>query len=71
MNIINAGGGFKFSKKPTDPLVSSKSIFILNSLMGNTYQIKADWEGESVTYKEIGILDQVHADTGNPRLLHI
>ena len=71
MNIINAGGGFKFSKKPTDPLVSSKEYIYSKLSYGNTYQIKADWEGESVTYKEIGILDQVHADTGNPTLAYI
>jgi hypothetical protein len=38
------------SKKPTDPLVTTKEYTYSKVAYGNAYQIKADWEGDSVSF---------------------
>ena len=49
MNVLGAGG-MKISKKPMDPLNTSTPYTYSKLAYGNEYQIKTDWEGESVAY---------------------
>ena len=49
MTTINAGGA-KLSKKPSDPLSQTKEYVYSKVAFGNAYQIKTDWEGDSVAF---------------------
>ena len=47
------------NKKPTDPLTTTKEYTYSKLTYGNAYQIKSDWEGESIAFnKEPGNRDQ-------------
>lgn len=48
INLINAWWGVKMNKKPTDPLVPSKEYSYSKLAYGNGYQLKSDWEGDSL-----------------------
>ncbi|MDD5377144.1 MAG: FISUMP domain-containing protein [Candidatus Gracilibacteria bacterium] len=69
MNTISAGGA-RISKKPTDPLITSKEYTYSKLAYGNAYQIKTDWEGDSIAYRN-DIIDQAQAASGNPTLSYI
>ena len=81
MNIINAGGGFRFSKKPSDPLITSKEYIYSKLAYGNGYQLKTDWEGDSVALYNAGTANFTNSNTfffpeaqaaaGNPTLAFI
>ena len=49
MNILGAGG-MKLSKKPMDPLNTSTPYIYSKLFYGNAYQLKTDWEGESIAF---------------------
>lgn len=49
MNVLGAGG-FKLSKKPMDPLNTSTPYTYSKLYYGTAFQIKADWEGDSVAF---------------------
>lgn len=69
MNILSAGGT-KPNKKPTDPLNTTKEYNYSKLAYGNGYQIKTDWEGDVVAYRN-SIIDQANAAPGNPTLAYI
>ncbi|MDD5197788.1 MAG: DUF1566 domain-containing protein [Candidatus Gracilibacteria bacterium] len=70
INTIGAGGGVKVSKNPTDPLATTKEYTYSKLAFGNAYQIKADWEGESISLNS-RLIPQTYADAGNPTLSYI
>lgn len=55
------------SKKPTDPLITTKEYTYSKLAYGNAYQLKSDWESDSVAY----FISQAYASTGNPTLTYI
>lgn len=64
--------GAKISKKPTDPLNTSKEYSYSKLAYGNAYQLKSDWEGDSVAYAgNHFFFDQAQAASGNPTLTYI
>ncbi|MDD5376734.1 MAG: prepilin-type N-terminal cleavage/methylation domain-containing protein [Candidatus Gracilibacteria bacterium] len=71
-SVINtlSSVGAKMNKKPTDPLITSKEYTYSKLAYGNAYQIKTDWEGDSIAYRN-DIIDQANAASGNPILSYI
>lgn len=73
MKTISAGGT-RLSRKPTDPLNTAKEYAYSKVAYGNSYQIKADWEGDSIGYgrirKTLGI-ESAFASTSNPTISYI
>ncbi|MDD5377025.1 MAG: prepilin-type N-terminal cleavage/methylation domain-containing protein [Candidatus Gracilibacteria bacterium] len=69
INILSSVGA-KMNKKPTDPLIASKEYTYSKLAYGNAYQIKTDWEGDSIAYRN-DIIDQANAASGNPILSYI
>ncbi|MDD5376693.1 MAG: FISUMP domain-containing protein [Candidatus Gracilibacteria bacterium] len=69
INILSSVGA-KMNKKPTDPLIASKEYTYSKLAYGNAYQIKTDWEGDSIAYRN-DIIDQAQAASGNPALSYI
>ncbi|MDD5376946.1 MAG: prepilin-type N-terminal cleavage/methylation domain-containing protein [Candidatus Gracilibacteria bacterium] len=71
-SVINtlSSVGAKMNKKPTDPLITSKEYTYSKLAYGNAYQIKTDWEGDSIAYRN-DIIDQANAASGNPTLSYI
>lgn len=68
MNILNTNG-VKFSKKPTDPLISTNEYIYSRLAHGNAYQIKADWEGKDISLIEsdiFNIIEKSYAISGKP-----
>jgi hypothetical protein len=71
MNTINARGGINISKKPTDPLVTTKEYTYSKLAYGNSYQIKTDWEGDVIAHKNVPLpenifsVNQARAATNN------
>lgn len=49
MNVISAAG-VKLSKKPTDPLKNTQEYTYSKVAYGNSYQLKTDWEGDSISF---------------------
>ncbi len=52
LNFINAWWGIKMNKKPTDPLTTNKEYTYSKLFYWNAYQIKSDWEGDTLIYQE-------------------
>lgn len=70
MNFLSAGGG-RLNKKPSDPLNQKEYVYSILKY-GNAFQIKADYEGDNVTYiKNPFFIDPVFAASGNPTLSYI
>ncbi len=61
INLINAWWGVKMNKKPTDPLVPSKEYSYSKLAYGNGYQLKSDWEGDSLTFGNTFLFPQAQA----------
>jgi len=57
----------KLSKKPTDPLNQKEYIYSILAY-GKAYQIKADYEWDTVAYNN---LPKAHASSGNPQISYI
>jgi hypothetical protein len=70
MNIFSAAGA-KLSKKLTDPLNVSKEYTYSRIAYGNAYQIKADYEADSITQYVPKYPDTAFATSGNPALAYI
>ncbi|MDD5376998.1 MAG: FISUMP domain-containing protein [Candidatus Gracilibacteria bacterium] len=71
MNIINANGA-KMNKKPTDPLTPTKEYTYSTLAFGAAYQLKADYEGDSVSFRpSIPGIDIALATSGNPTITYI
>ncbi|EKD30231.1 MAG: hypothetical protein ACD_78C00115G0015 [uncultured bacterium (gcode 4)] len=66
VNILGSAGS-KLSKKPTDPLTTAKEYTYSKLTHGNAYQLKTDWEWDSMAY----IIPQTYASSGNPTLTYI
>ena len=81
LNFINAWWTMKMSKKPTDPLTTNKEYTYSKLFYWNAYQIKSDWEGDSIALSSDSIptfagmtnfgFPQASAATGNPTLTYI
>ncbi|MDD2891988.1 MAG: prepilin-type N-terminal cleavage/methylation domain-containing protein [Candidatus Gracilibacteria bacterium] len=69
MNTIGAIG-LNMNKKPTDPLIPSKEYTYSKLVFGKAYQIKSDWEGDTLAHTPL-FINQAHADSGNPTLTYI
>lgn len=69
MNILSAAGA-KMNRKPTDPLTITKEYTYSTLAYGSAYQLKADYEGDSVTYQN-SIIDEAYAASGNPLITYI
>lgn len=70
MNIFSAAGA-KLSKKLTDPLDVSKEYVYSRVAYGNAYQIKADYEADSMTQYVPKFSDTAFAASGKPALTYI
>jgi len=79
MNVLSADWA-KLNKKPTDPLNQTKEYTYSVLKYGSVYQIRADWEGDNITYNTFshferglgwGFIDQAQASSGNPLLTYI
>lgn len=66
INIISTAG-VRISKKPTDPLVPTKEYAYSKLAYGSAYQLKSDWEGDTIAY----LISQTYAASGNPTLSYI
>lgn len=71
MNVLNAATGLRLSRKPTDPLTTTQEYTYSKLAYGSAYQIKANWEGDKVTYETLLSVNQVQAATGNPTISYI
>ncbi|MDP2103579.1 MAG: LamG-like jellyroll fold domain-containing protein, partial [Candidatus Gracilibacteria bacterium] len=49
INILSSNGS-KLSKKPTDPLTTTREYTYSKSAYGNTYELSSNWEGDRIAY---------------------
>ncbi len=59
------------NKKPTDPLVPSKEYSYSKLAYGNGYQLKSDWEGDSLAYGNTFLFPQAQAASSMPVLAYV
>lgn len=62
----------QWSKKPTDPLKTDTPYVYSKIFHGNEYQIKADWEGDLVSYqRQLPFAAEAYAEAGNPTIAYV
>jgi len=64
------------SKKPTDPLNTSKEYTYSTITYGAAYQLETDYEGDGISYEEsnhglLSFVPEAFAATGNPLIAYI
>ncbi|OIP52967.1 hypothetical protein AUK10_03100 [Candidatus Gracilibacteria bacterium CG2_30_37_12] len=69
-NILKAGG-VSLNRKPTDPLNIAKEYNYSRLAYGKAYQIKADYEGDSISFRNLPFVDQTYAASGDPQISYV